>query len=96
MGNRLMTLPVSNAEQEVAGSAAVDRVLTIAEAAAELRCSKPHVYNAIRGLVPGTSPLPAISIGRRKLIRRSTLERWKAANERVAGATIPASPRIAA
>ena len=56
-------------------------ILTVAEVAAELRCSKAHVYNAINGKVAGVSGLPAISMGRRKLIRRSTLEEWKKANE---------------
>jgi excisionase family DNA binding protein len=58
-----------------------DEILTVAEVAAELRCSKAHVHNAIRGKVAGVSLLPAISMGRRKLIRRSTLEQWKSANE---------------
>jgi excisionase family DNA binding protein len=57
-------------------------MLTITEVAAELRCSKAHVYNVINGKVRGVSSLPAISMGRRKLVRRSTLDRWKAANER--------------
>jgi excisionase family DNA binding protein len=57
-------------------------MLTAAEVARDLRCSKAHVYHAINGTIPGVSPLPAISMGRRKLIRRSTLEKWKRANER--------------
>ena len=59
-----------------------DQVLTVAEVAQDLRCSKAHIYNAINGSVPGVSPLPAISMGRRRLVRRSTLEQWKTANER--------------
>jgi excisionase family DNA binding protein len=58
-----------------------DEILTVAEVAAELRCSKAHVHNAIRGKVAGVSLLPAICMGRRKLIRRSALEQWKSANE---------------
>jgi hypothetical protein len=58
-----------------------DEILTAAEVAAELRCSKAHVYNAIAGRVDGISPLPAICMGRRKLVRRSALEHWKAINE---------------
>jgi excisionase family DNA binding protein len=58
-----------------------DEILTVAEVAAELRCSKAHVHNAIRGRVARVSLLPAICMGRRKLIRRSTLEQWKTANE---------------
>jgi hypothetical protein len=59
-----------------------DFVLTIPEVAAELRCSKGLVYNVINGRVRGVSSLPVIVIGRRKLVRRSTLEHWKCANER--------------
>jgi excisionase family DNA binding protein len=59
-----------------------DEVLTIAEVAADLRCSKAHVYHAINGKVSGVSALPAITMGRRKLVRRSSLERWKRTNER--------------
>jgi hypothetical protein len=58
-----------------------DEILTAAEVAAELRCSKAHVYNAIAGRVDGISPLPAICMGRRKLVRRSALEHWKTINE---------------
>jgi len=61
-----------------------DQVLTVPEVARELRCSKAHAYHAINGTIPGVSPLPAISLGRRKLVRRSTLEEWKRANERAA------------
>jgi excisionase family DNA binding protein len=59
-----------------------DEILTIAEVAAELRCSKAHVHNAINGKLSGVTPLPAIPMGRRRLVRRSALERWKRANER--------------
>ncbi len=56
-------------------------ILLIHEVAANLRCSKAHVYNAINGKVTGVSQLPAIPMGRRKLVRRSSFESWKAANE---------------
>ncbi len=59
-----------------------DDILTISDVATELRCSKAHVHNAIKGKVAGVSQLPAIHMGRRKLIRRSALEQWKTANER--------------
>jgi excisionase family DNA binding protein len=59
-----------------------DEVLTISEVATELRCSKAHVYNTINGKVRGVSKLPAIPMGRRRLVRRSSLETWKRANER--------------
>jgi len=58
-----------------------DEILTATEVATELRCSKAHVYNAIAGKVEGVSALPAISMGRRKLVRRSALEQWKKLNE---------------
>jgi excisionase family DNA binding protein len=51
-------------------------VLTIAEAASLLRCSKAHVQNLLTGKVNGVPPLPFIPLGRRKLIRRESLLRW--------------------
>jgi excisionase family DNA binding protein len=73
-----------------------DAVMTIPEVAAELRCSKAHVYNAINGRVKGVSSLPAIVMGRRKLVRRSTLDRWKCANERddCGNAILAPSPKV--
>ena len=59
-----------------------DEILTVSEVAAELRCSKAHVHNAINGKVKGVLPLPAIPMGRRRLVRCSALEQWKRANER--------------
>ena len=67
-----------------------DSVLTVSEVARELRCSKAHVYKTINGTVDGVSPLPAIALGRRRFVRRSTLEQWKRTNER-AGAMIDPS-----
>lgn len=58
-----------------------DEVLTVSEVAADLRCSKAHIYNMINGKVAGVTPLPAITMGRRRLVRRSSLEDWKDANE---------------
>ena len=58
-----------------------DEILTVAEVAADLRCSKAHVYNVINGKVARITALPAITMGRRKLVRRSSLERWKSAVE---------------
>ena len=58
------------------------RVLTIKEVALELRCSKAHVSNLIRGKVPGAIPLPALRLGRRRLVRRSSLIRWIETAER--------------
>ena len=61
-----------------------DQILTVSDVASEMQCSKAHVYHAINGKVPGVSSLPAISMGRRKFIRRSSFEQWKQANERTA------------
>lgn len=51
-------------------------VLTVAEAARELRCSKAHVHNIINGRVPDLPPLPVLRIGRRVLIRHDGLKTW--------------------
>jgi excisionase family DNA binding protein len=59
-----------------------DDILTVAEAASRLRCSKAHVLNAINGKVKNVSRLPAVWMGRRRLVRRSALEAWLKANER--------------
>jgi excisionase family DNA binding protein len=71
-------------------------MLTVPEVAAELRCSKAHVYNVINGKVRGVSSLPAVSMGRRKLVRRSTLDRWKCENERdePGNVILAASPEV--
>jgi excisionase family DNA binding protein len=58
-----------------------DDILTVTEVAADLRCSKAHVYNAINGKISGLAKLPAIPMGRRRLVRRSALEWWKRASE---------------
>lgn len=58
-----------------------DEILSAIEVARELRCSKAHVYNVILGRVGGVSALPAIIMGRRRLVRRSALEAWKRVNE---------------
>ena len=72
-------------------------VMTVAEVAADLRCSKAHVYNAINGRVAGVTALPAICMGRRKLVRLTTLEVWKAANEPALGRDmLPASLAVGA
>jgi hypothetical protein len=39
------------------------------------------VCNTINGKVKGVTPLPAISMGRRKLVRRETLAAWLAQND---------------
>ena len=68
-------------------------LLTLADVAALLHCSKAHVGKAVAGRVRGCPPIPAVSLGRRKLVRRETLLSWIERNEQaVSGGTIPASP----
>jgi excisionase family DNA binding protein len=52
------------------------RLLTMAELARELRCSRNYVYRVIGGKVPSLPPLPILRIGRRVLIRHAALLRW--------------------
>ena len=54
----------------------VHPLLTLDEASAYLRCSKAHVSNLIRGLVPNSKPLPAVRLGRRVYVRRDSLTRY--------------------
>ena len=51
-------------------------LLTMAEVAKLLHVSKAHICNAVAGRVKGCPPIPAISLGRRKLVRRESLELW--------------------
>lgn len=68
-------------------------VLTVREAAQILRCSTAHLSHVLNGKVPGVPPLPHIELGRRKLIRRASLDEWMQAVERshAADATIGGS-----
>lgn len=68
-------------------------VLTVSEVAEALRCSKAHVHNLIAGKVRGRNPLPALHLGRRSLVRRTSLNAWIELNES-GGATIRSSPDI--
>lgn len=81
---------------ESRGQTTSEEILTVTEVAGELRCSKAHVYQAIKGQVAGVPALPAIQMGRRRLVRRSSLERWKAASEAlfVGGGILPPSPEV--
>ncbi len=81
--NQVIEIGNKSDERNTARAAFVrsDEVLNVDEIAAELRCSKAHVYNAINGKVSGVSALPAIHMGRRALVRRSSLELWKQENE---------------
>ncbi len=57
------------------------RILTLSEVAAVLRCSKTHVAHVIKGEVPGLPRLTHFCMGRRKLVRREWLEDWMEANK---------------
>ena len=68
-------------------------LLTMAETAKLLHCSKSHVCKVVAGRVAGCPPIPAVRLGRRKLVRRASLLSWIERNERAAfDGTIPASP----
>jgi excisionase family DNA binding protein len=56
-------------------------VLTVAEVAAELRCSKAHIHHLIAGTVRGVRPLPSLWLGRRRLILRASFNEWVRAHE---------------
>ena len=56
-------------------------ILTVIEVARELRCSKSHVHHLIEGSVRGTPPLPSLRLGRRRVVRKASLEEWIKANE---------------
>jgi len=62
-------------------------LLTLAEVAKLLHCSKAHVCNAVAGRVRGCPPIPAVNLGRRKLVRRESLQQWIERNE---AAIVPA------
>ncbi len=56
-------------------------ILTLHEVAQILRCSKTHVSNVLAGKVPGVPKLTHLSMGRRKLVRRTWLEVWMEASK---------------
>jgi excisionase family DNA binding protein len=56
-------------------------ILTVRDVALELRCSVTHVHNVINGKVKNVARLPAIRMGRKRLVLRDTLEEWKRSNE---------------
>lgn len=60
-------------------------ILTLADVARMLRCSKAHVSNIIRRKVPRLPPLPIVRIGRRVLIRDESLAEWMRAVEAMNG-----------
>lgn len=57
-------------------------MLTAKEVAAELRCSKAQVHRLMNGEVDGVMPMPTLSLGRKKVVQRSSFEAWKRANEK--------------
>lgn len=59
-------------------------LLTLSEVAELLHCSKAHVSKAVAGLVHGCPPIPAVPLGRRKLVRRKSLLEWIEHNEHAA------------
>ena len=76
-------------------------LLTLDEVAELLHVSKAHVANVVAGRVRGCSPIPAVRLGRRRLVCRSSLEAWIAANDIAAAIESPKpaakeSARIAA
>ena len=68
-------------------------LLTLADVAELLHCSKAHICNVVAGRVRGCPPIPSVSLGRRKLVRREALQSWIERNEHAAiSGTIQASP----
>lgn len=63
-------------EEHITTSATPSELLTLAEAATVLRCSKAHLSNVLNGKVASLPPLPHLSLGRRTLIRRAVLQKW--------------------
>ncbi len=59
------------------------RFFTVPEVARELRCSKAHVHNLINGKVRGALPLPALPLGRRRVVLRTSFDEWIKVNEHV-------------
>lgn len=68
-------------------------LLTLAEVATLLHVSKAHVTNLVAGRVSGCSPIPAVSLGRRKLVRRAALLSWIERNETGNGSMSPTPER---
>ena len=58
-----------------------NRILTINDVAAILRCSKTHVSHVLAGKIAGIPKLTHIAMGRRKLIRRECPDNWMETNK---------------
>jgi hypothetical protein len=67
-------------------------LLTLREVAELLHVSKAHISNVVAGRVTGCVPIPTVSLGRRKLVRRAALLAWVQANEQTPSGIIPVSP----
>ena len=67
-------------------------LLTLPDVALLLHCLKAHVCNAVNGRLEGCSPIPAVRLGRRVLVRRESLERWLQQNEGGSSGRIGVSP----
>ena len=59
----------------------MNEILTAKEVADELRCSRAQVYRLLNGSIKNVPKLPYISLGRKRVVRRSALEDWKRRNE---------------
>jgi excisionase family DNA binding protein len=80
------SIPAIEHQSDAIGS--LCHVLTVAEVARELRCSKAHVHHLIAGKVRGVRPLPSLWLGRRRLILRASLDEWVRANEHAPGSVL--------
>lgn len=67
------------------------QVKTLNEVTTLLQCSKAHVSKLVNGQIAGVPRLPVIQIGRRKLVRRESLEVWLREAEGSAGESSPVS-----
>jgi hypothetical protein len=58
-------------------------LLTLNDVAALLHCSKAHVSNVLAGKVSNCVPIPVVQLGRRRLVRRSSLMHWIEENDKI-------------
>ena len=56
-------------------------LLTLADVAKLLHCSKAHVGKMVSGACAGCAAIPCVRLGRRKLVLRESLVRWIEENE---------------
>ena len=63
-------------ERQTQPLSGLPEVLTTREGAQMLRCSKAHFCNLLNGVVPGVPKLPYLQLGRRRLVRKTTLIQW--------------------